>query len=52
MFATWTEMLGLLARGLNIEHVVTHRLPLSSFKEGIGLLDAAEAHKVILDPNT
>ncbi len=52
LFATWTEMLGLLARGLNIEHVVTHRLPLSSFKEGIGLLDAAEAHKVILDPNT
>lgn len=52
IFATWTEMLGLLARGLNIEHIVTHRLPLSSFTEGIGLLDAAEAHKVILDPTT
>lgn len=50
MFATWDEMLGLLQRGLNVEHIVTHRLPLSSFHEGMALLDAGQAHKVVLDP--
>ncbi len=51
MFATWEEMLGLLERGLDLEHIVTHRLPLSGFHDGIALLDAAEAHKVVLDPH-
>jgi len=51
MFATWEEMLGLLARGLDLEHIVTHRLPLSGFHQGIALLDAAQAHKVVLDPS-
>jgi threonine 3-dehydrogenase len=50
MFATWDEMLSLLQRGLDIEHVVTHRLPLSEFHHGIALLDAGDAHKVVLDP--
>jgi len=50
MFETWDEMLDLLARGLKLDHIVTHRLPLSSFEEGIALLDRGEAHKVILDP--
>ncbi|RMH02099.1 MAG: L-threonine 3-dehydrogenase [Planctomycetota bacterium] len=50
MFATWEEMLGLLARGLDLEHIVTHRLPLRDFHRGVALLDAAEAHKVVLDP--
>lgn len=50
MFATWREMLDLLARGLDLEHIVTHRLPLSRFHYGMSLLDAAEAHKVVLDP--
>ena len=50
MFATWEEMLGLLRRGLDVEHVVTHRLPLSSFHEGMDLLDAGHAHKIVLDP--
>jgi len=50
MFATWDEMLSLLQRGLDVEHIVTHRLPMSSFHEGIALLDRGEAHKVVLDP--
>jgi len=51
MFATWKEMLGLLERGLNVEHVVTHQLPLEGFHEGIQLLDQGDAHKVILNPS-
>jgi threonine 3-dehydrogenase len=51
MFATWEEMLDLLERGLDVEHIVTHRLPLTSFHDGMALLDAGEAHKVVLDPS-
>lgn len=51
MFSTWAEMLGLLERGLDVEHIVTHRMPLQGFEEGIQLLDRGEAHKVVLDPN-
>ncbi len=50
MFATWDEMLAMLGRGLDVRHIVTHRLPLSGFADGIALLDAGEAHKVVLDP--
>lgn len=50
MFGTWIEMLDLLQRGLDVKHVVTHRLPMSDFRHGIELLDAGAAHKVVLDP--
>jgi len=50
MFATWDEMLSLLARGLDLSHIITHRLPLAGFHQGIELLDRGEAHKVVLDP--
>ncbi len=50
MFGTWTEMLGLLERGLDVRHIVTHRLPMSEFRRGVELLDAGQAHKVVLDP--
>jgi threonine 3-dehydrogenase len=49
MFGTWTEMLSLLERGLNLDHVVTHRMDLDSFEEGISLLDKGEALKIVLD---
>lgn len=50
IFGTWEKMLGLLAAGLRVEHVVTHQLPLSGFAEAIELLDAGEAQKVVLNP--
>jgi len=50
MFATWERMLELLGQGLDVEHIVTHRLPLSGFHEGIRLLDEGDAHKVVLNP--
>lgn len=50
MFGTWVEMLGLLQRGLDVRHVVTHTLPMSEFRRGVELLDAGAAHKVVLDP--
>ncbi len=50
MFSTWQEMLRLLGEGLAVEHVVSLELPMSEFSRGIELLDAGEAHKVVLDP--
>ncbi len=50
MFSTWDLMLELLAQGLNLDHIVTHQLPLSQFEHGIQLLDRCEAHKVVLNP--
>ncbi len=50
MFQTWEAMLDLLGRGLKVEHVVTHQLPLSGFSEGIRLLDSGEALKIVLNP--
>ncbi|TAH35254.1 MAG: L-threonine 3-dehydrogenase [Planctomycetota bacterium] len=50
MFSTWDRMLDLLRRGLDVEHIVTHRLPLRGFHQGVALLDAGQAHKVVLDP--
>ena len=51
MFETWDEMLELLRLGLDLDHIVTHQMPLSSFEDGIALLDRGEAHKVVLDPS-
>ena len=48
---TWDEMLELLRLGLDLDHIVTHQMPLSSFEDGIALLDRGEAHKVVLDPS-
>ncbi len=50
MFATWDLMLEMLEQGLNLDHIVTHQIPLSEFENGIRLLDAGEAHKVVMDP--
>lgn len=50
MFETWDTMLKLLKNGLDVEHIVTHRLPLHAFHDGIRLLDEGHAHKVVLDP--
>lgn len=51
MFSTWDEMLELLRAGLDLDHIVTHQMPLASFEDGIALLDRGEAHKVVLDPS-
>lgn len=49
MYDTWIEMRNFLAAGLlDIEPVITHRLPLERFEEGITAMAAGEAAKVVL----
>ncbi|HDQ92934.1 MAG TPA: hypothetical protein ENN89_02325 [Synergistetes bacterium] len=52
MFETWTVMERMMQKELlDIEPIITHRLPLDSFEEGFRLLEEGGACKVILVPN-
>ena len=49
MYETWIRMRDFLAAGLlDIEPVLTHRLPLEDFGEGIEAMESGEAAKVVL----
>jgi threonine 3-dehydrogenase len=51
MFETWTMMENLLAAGkLDVLPAVTHLLPLTGWREGIGLASRGEACKVVFQP--
>jgi glycosyltransferase involved in cell wall biosynthesis len=50
MFETWYRTQALLAQGLDLSPIVTHRMPLSRFEEAFGLLAAGHAGKVVLLP--
>jgi threonine 3-dehydrogenase len=50
LYDTWATMNALLASGrLNIEPVITHRLPWARFADGMELMGRGECGKVILD---
>ena len=49
MYRTWIEMRDFLAAGrLDLDPVITHRLPLPRFEEGIDAMHSGEAAKVVL----
>ena len=49
MYETWIEMRNFLAAGLlDIEPVITHRLPVERFEEGIEAMRSGDAAKVVL----
>jgi threonine 3-dehydrogenase len=50
MFETWYRTQALLAQGLDLSPIVTHRLPLSRFAEAFDLLAAGHGGKVVLLP--
>jgi threonine 3-dehydrogenase len=50
MYRTWIQMRNFLAAGLlDIEPVITHRLPMERFEEGIRAMERGEAAKVVLE---
>ncbi|MFB6240495.1 MAG: zinc-binding dehydrogenase, partial [Gemmatimonadota bacterium] len=50
MYETWLEMRDWLSAGLvDISPVITHRLPMEDFEQGIRAMKAGEAAKVVLD---
>lgn len=51
MFQTWFQVRALLASGrLNMESVITHRMPLEDFAEGMGLMRSGNCGRVVLFP--
>jgi threonine 3-dehydrogenase len=49
MFETWHKMLAMLQSGLNLEKLITHRLPASEFKAGFDAMKSGRSGKVVLD---
>jgi threonine 3-dehydrogenase len=50
MFETWYQVENFLLSGrLNLEPIVTHRLPLADFERGLKMMQSGEAIKVVLD---
>ncbi len=49
MYETWYKMVCMLESGLNINPVITHRLPARAFAEGFEIMRSGRSGKVILD---
>src|SRR5437868_8072580 len=50
MFETWYQVENFLLSGrLNLDPIVTHRLPLTEFERGLELMQAVQAIKVVLE---
>jgi threonine 3-dehydrogenase len=49
MFETWYRMSGLIQSGLDLDPVITHRLPLSRFQEGFETMASGQSGKIIFD---
>lgn len=50
MWSTWDKMHELLEDGkINVEKIVTHRMPISNFEDGIKLAMSGNCGKVVLD---
>jgi L-iditol 2-dehydrogenase len=50
-WTAWEKSIGLVSKGLiQVERLITHRLPLEKWEEAFGLLENLEAVKVILVP--
>lgn len=49
IFGTWKASMELLQNGLDIEGVITHRLPFEDFEYGFSLIESGTAGKIILE---
>ena len=49
MFDTWRKMLGLLKAGLDLEPLITHRLPYRDYVQGFEAMKSGASGKVVLN---
>ena len=49
MFETWHKMSQLLSGGLDISPIITHRFPVSDYRQAFEVVHGGECGKVILD---
>ncbi len=50
MWESWHQLKNLLASGLDLRDVITHRLPLEDYREGMELMASGDCGKVVLIP--
>ena len=48
IFETWYKMTTMLQSGLNLDPLITHRLPYTEYEQGFAAAIAGEAGKVVL----
>ncbi|MFM9934924.1 MAG: L-threonine 3-dehydrogenase [Novosphingobium sp.] len=48
MFSTWQRMLGLLEGGMDLQPIITHRLPREEFQSGFDAMRSGRSGKVVL----
>ncbi|MFC6438583.1 L-threonine 3-dehydrogenase [Bowmanella sp. JS7-9] len=51
MFETWYKMASLIQSGLNLEPIITHRMPVDQFQTGFETMGSGQSGKVILEWN-
>ncbi|WP_127654807.1 L-threonine 3-dehydrogenase [Alexandriicola marinus] len=49
IFETWYKMIAMLENGLDVRPVITHRFPVSDFREGFEAMLSGRSGKVVLD---
>jgi threonine 3-dehydrogenase len=49
MFETWYKMVAMLQSGLDLSPIVTHRFPVSQYREAFATMLSSNSGKVILD---
>jgi len=49
IFETWYKMTVMLQSGLNLDPIVTHRLPYQEFQAGFDAMLSGKSGKVVLD---
>lgn len=49
MFETWYKMIALIQGGLDLDPLITHRMPIGDFAEGFRAMASGETGKVVLD---
>lgn len=49
MYETWYKMTALLQNGMDIDPIITHRLPYHEFEKGFTAMKAGQSGKVVLD---
>ncbi|MGE3919668.1 MAG: L-threonine 3-dehydrogenase [Gammaproteobacteria bacterium] len=49
IFRTWHQMFSMLDSGLNIQPVITHKLPIRDFEEAFKMMNRGVAGKIILE---
>jgi threonine 3-dehydrogenase len=49
MFETWYKMAAMLQSGLDVKPIITHRFPISEYRDAFEIMKSGQSGKVILD---